>query len=253
MSRIVMTGQLPSKPYPDGEPNPDASRSLLADEFRRLIQGGREILFACGWDGRRYAGFRPGGVEVLKFCRRAEALVRRTFGEDHRYHRDLAKLAAHPQAARSGFYVHEYVHVLERALADQQRDDVFHASTMMFDSLAGDCIEVAEALLNAGCHVSATKRAGVVLEQTIRRIGRSHGVDVDALAPHELNDALLERRICDDATHRRIGACLQIARDMRQSRQPAIPNVELDEMVRWVRAFALQHRMPPSDAEHSRQ
>jgi hypothetical protein len=192
-------------------------------------------------------------VEVLKFCRRAEALVRRAFGEEHEYHHELTKLAADRHAARHGFYVHMYVNVLERGLADQLRDDVFHASEMMFDSLAGDCIEVAEALLNAGCHVSAAKRAGVVLEQTLRRIGRSEGLDVDALTSDELNDALLERRICVDATHRRIGACLQIARDMRQSDQPSIPDAELDEMVRWVRAFATQHRLLPADAEHSRQ
>jgi hypothetical protein len=248
-----MSGHTPAEPPHEGQSTSDDARSTLGDEFVRLIQCGREILFACGWNGHRYAGFRPGGVEVLKFCRRTEALIKRTLGAEHPHHRRLVGLAADPRAARKGFYVHEYVRILERALADHQRDGVFHAPEMMFESLAGDCIEVAEALLNAGCHIAAARRAGIVLEQTIRRIGQTRGVEVDAFSADELNDVLRDRRAYDDTTHRRIGACLQITRDMRQSLRVPLPDAELDEMVHWVRAFAVEHRLLSSDTEHSRQ
>ena len=95
-------------------------RSCRADpealkEFEQLIQRGHEILYACGWDGQRYAAFKPGGIEVLKFRARSLGLIRRACGEESGRYGTLQVYAGQRRAAEQGYHIKEFLDVLEAA------------------------------------------------------------------------------------------------------------------------------------------
>ena len=224
-----------------GEVNLDQS---LLNELRQLIQRGREVLYSCGWNGKVYTAFKPGGIEVLKFRAQALGLMRQVFGESSRHHCVLKELAQDRSAAERGYHIKQFVDVLERAYRECQRQQFFNASVSLLAGLGDDLIELAEAVSNAGCHLEAARRAGPVLKHVLRRLGGSRGIeDAGEMSADELNDVLLKAKAYEQSVHRRIGACLQIARDVGNQRGVCIPEEELAEMVRWVRDFAAQNRL----------
>jgi len=230
-------------------------RSCRADpealkEFEQLIQRGHEILYACGWDGQRYAAFKPGGIEVLKFRARSLGLIRRACGDESRHYRTLQVYGGERRAAEKGYHIKEFLDVLEAAYRECLREQAFFGDPEALLAEAGeDVIELAEALANAGCLMEAARRAGAVLAGILRRLGRAHGIaGSEERSPGELNDALHEAGILDESAHRRAGACLQIEHDVQGPQAWRVPEQELIEMVRWVREFALLHRFAGSRA-----
>lgn len=219
-------------------------------EFEQLIQRGHEILYACGWDGQRYAAFKPGGIEVLKFRARSLGLIRRACGENSEHYGTLQVYAGQRRAAEQGYHIKEFLDVLEAAYREYLRQRAFAGELdPLLVEVGQDVIELAETLANAGCMVEAGRHAGTVLVGVLRRLGRAHGIDrAEERSPAELTDALREAGVLDEAAHRRLAACLQLEHDARGSDAARIPDEELADMVRWVRDFALRHRSVGSRA-----
>ncbi len=222
---------------------------LLLNEVRQLIQRGHEILYSCGWNGRKYAAFKPGGIEVLKFRAQALGVIRQLFGEESGYHCTLQGYAEERRAAEKGYHIKEFLDVMESAYRDCLREQFFEASTSLLAAMSDDLIEMAEAMSNAGCHLPAAERAGAVLDGVLRTLGRARSLpDTEDMSDDELNDALFDMKVYEESSHLRIGACLQIARDVRGGRGACIPEEELAEMVCWVRDFAVEHRLVAAKA-----
>jgi hypothetical protein len=232
------------------EPRADAFDPEALREFEQLIQRGHEILYACGWDGQRYAAFKPGGIEVLKFRARSLGLIRRVCGEESGHYGALQVYAGERRAAERGYHIKEFLDVLEAAYREYLRQRAFASEPdALLVEVGRDVIELAEALANAGCLIEAGRHAGAVLVGVLRRLGRANGIDgAGERSPAELNDALREGGVLDDAAHRRLGACLQLERDVCGPDAARIPDEELAEMVRWVRDFVLRHRSVGSRA-----
>jgi hypothetical protein len=238
--RNMCADQPPDRRRP---PGPGLDTDTLR-ELEQLIQRGHEILYACGWDGRSYGAFKPGGIEVLKFRARSLGLVRRACGDESIHYRKLERYAAERHAAEKGYHIREFLDVLEAVYRQGQRQRTFglEPDPLLIETGA-DVIELAEALANAGCLVEACRHAGTVLARLLRRFARAHGVaDVDERPLPELAAALRETGVVDDAAHRRLSACLQLSHDVWGPDAVRIPEGELSEMVQWVRDFALRHR-----------
>ena len=224
---------------------------LLAQELERLIQRGREMLISCGWNGERYAAFRPGGIEVLKFRSQSVSVVRRTFGERGGFLAELRACIEDRRAPERGYHIVEFVDVLERAFEAVHLEMVFRAAPEMLMGL-DSTVEVAEALSNAGFQTDAASRAARLLEKLLVAIGESTGIeDSAAMSPDELNDRLASDQAVTEDEHRRIAACLQIARDLGGPRGACIPDGELGDMVGWIRDFTLAHRVAMSNTRRS--
>lgn len=235
---------MPDQSPTDHPPAPGFDPELLR-EFEQLIQRGHEILYACGWDGRCYAAFKPGGIEVLKFRARSLGLVRRACGDDSVHYAKLQEYAGERNAAEKGYHIREFLAVLEGAYRQGLRERAFALDPEPLLIEAGtDLIELAEALANAGCLLEACRHAGAVLECMLRKLGRAHDLSRAEDTPlPELVAALGEAGVLDDAVRRRLSACVQLARDARGPDAGRIPEGELAEMVQWVRDFALRHRL----------
>ena len=83
------------------------AQDRASDRFRRLIEAGRRIVSAAGWDGDNYQRFCPSNdYFCFRFCFRTEAmtLVRRTCGQDsdHYRYRELQRLAEAKAEANRG-------------------------------------------------------------------------------------------------------------------------------------------------------
>ncbi len=253
--KVVLPGEdgesMPSGPLPDGaEKNGGVSDPSVLDEFQQLIQRGHEVLYSCGWNGTRYTAFKPGGIEVLKFRARTLGLIRRAFGQDHHYHLALTACVDHRDLVEKGYFVKEFLDVLEQAYREYLRDRLFNISDSLLLKLSDNLIELAEAMSNAGCYLPAASQAGEVLEELLRTMGRSRAVPhADEMSGDELNDSLFGAKAYGESTHRKISACLQIARDIVGGRGLCIHEPELAEMVQWVRDFAMLHRQAGSGAD----
>jgi hypothetical protein len=213
-------------------------------ELEQLIQRGHEILYACGWNGQCYAAYKPGGIEVLKFRARSLGLVRRACGDESVHYRKLERYAAERHAAEKGYHIREFLDVLEAVYRDGQRQRTFgFEPDPLLVEAGADVIELAEALANAGCLREACGHAGTVLERMMRRLGRAHGIaDAEEASASMVASTLRDLGVLDEAAHRRLCACLQLAHDARGPNAARIPDGEMSDMVQWVRDFALRHR-----------
>lgn len=210
-----------------GDPHGDALR-----ELEQLLLRGSEILAVCGWNGSGWDAFRPGGIWVLKFRASALAFVERSCGTASPEARAMRARVDDARAIDRGYHVPEIVEALRMLYDAQCRDRVFHAAPALLFAAHGDLVELAETLANAGEVQAAARGAGVVLQKMLGRIAKTEGIE-DA-EPDVLADALFAAKRFDASTHLRIGACLQIARDLSGPRCASIPDAELQEMVRWV-------------------
>ncbi|UCD73982.1 MAG: hypothetical protein JSV91_09335 [Phycisphaerales bacterium] len=216
--------------------------STMLDEFVRLTRRGHELLHICGWDGRKYTAFKPAGLECMKFRAQALSLIRSVFGSDSSYHRYLQKLAEDGNAREKGYHLHEFLQVLEQAYRDIQREEVFESSDELLAALDDDLIEVAEALVNAGFHVPAAQRAGLLLERTIRSLARGRGIaDSESRPVDQLNDSLQAMGAYETEDHRHIGACAQIRRDAEGPESHRINAEDVMDMVIWIGRFIRKH------------
>ena len=216
--------------------------STMLDEFVRLIRRGHELMHICGWDGRKYNAFRPAGLECMKFRAQALSLIRVVCGSQSNYYLRLQKLAEDEHAREQGYHLHEFLQVLERAHGDVRREEVFTAPDELLAALDDDFIEAAEAMLNAGCHVPAARRAGALLESALRRLARERGLtDAESQPIDQLNDTLQAMGAYEVDDHRRIGAYAQIRRDAEGIESHRINAEDVQEMVLWIGRFVYQH------------
>lgn len=212
------------------------------DEFARLTTRGHELLHICGWDGRKYTAFKPAGLECMKFRAQALALIRAVFGTENEYHRRLQTLAEDSAASEKGYHLHEFLAVLETAHQQIQRQGVFDVPEDLLVALDFEIIELAEAMVNAGCHIPAAQRAGYLLDRSLRSMAHDRGVvDAESQPIDHLNDTLHIAGVYDPDVHRRIGAFAQIARDADGSDAHRINAEDVREMVLWIGRFLRKH------------
>lgn len=234
----------PSADASDGgaPPTPTAESDGIR-ELEELIQRGREILAVCGWNGRCYDAFRPGGIWVLKFRSRAHAALERLFGRGSAPEQAVHGWLEDPRAVDRGYYVPEILGALQDSYAGLCRERLFSAAPALLAAIADDVVEVAETLANAGDLVGGASRAAGIMRRQLGGLARRHlGPAEEVPSPPEIADALLERGIIDPSDHLKIGAYLQIARDLHGDRAAAIPDGELREMVRWVSELTRRFR-----------
>src|SRR2546428_8286756 len=139
------------------------------ESFRRLIDDGRQIVAAGGWDGDNYQRF-PAADDYFRFRTEAMNLVRRTCGLDSDHYRELKRLAEAKESATNPFYLVHCLGVLEAAQRDFDAGLLFDLRALIAADVLGDFIEQAEQLLAAGYLVPAASLAGAVLEDMLRKL-----------------------------------------------------------------------------------
>ena len=242
----------PTSPV-DQESSVDASTPAPAEspddasirELEGLLQRGREILAVCGWNGSSYDAFRPGGIWVLKFRSQTLASLEEIFGASNPVYRQMDGYIEDPRAVDRGYHVPEIVALLQSAYAERCRERLFNAAPALLAAVGDEVIEVAETLANAGEVIHAASRAGEILRRTVGRMGR-RALDDKAFESltnaDAIVDRLLDRGVVSTSEHLKIGAYLQIARDLHGPKQPLIHEGELREMVRWVSELCRRYR-----------
>jgi hypothetical protein len=209
-------------------------------EFDRLIQIGRDILISAGWDGRQYAAFKPGGSQCSRLRHDTLTLLKSIWGERCECYRRLHALVHAADANTNGYHMAETVAILESAFTVYSREFLFDRSELATE-VDLECIELAEALLNAGFHVPAAQRAGAILGRALGDLHAGLRPDATMTKPdadlRTTNDDLLHDNVYDAATHRRIAAMLQIRLDASGPRAERLHREDIADMIEWLRGF----------------
>lgn len=218
-----------------------STQELIKAQFQRLLEEGRQILRAAGWNGTE-VGRHPPKHDYLRFRTEAMNLVRRSCGEDSDHYRELKRLAESKDSANNAYYLMHCFGVVEAAQRDFEAGLLFDMRALLAAELLGDFIEQAETLLSAGYHVPAASLAGAVLEDTLRKLCEKHGVPVAASTKiDKLNADLARPNVYDKLIQKRITALADIRNNADHGHFDKFTRDDVEDMVKWVRAFAADY------------
>ena len=141
----------------------DSNRDAAACGARSRVTAAHEI-----HRGTQCVSNTFGADSILhyEFWTRALNLVGSACGNDSDHYLGLRQLGEAPAFANFG----ACLGIVEAAQHDFEAGLLFDLKSLIVAELAGDFIEQAETLLAAGCHVPAASLAGVVLEDTLRKM-----------------------------------------------------------------------------------
>jgi HEPN domain len=218
-----------------------SAQQRASDSFRRLIEEGRRILSASGWDGDNYHRFPPAN-DYFRFRTEAMNLIRRTCGPDSDHYRELTRLAEGKETSTNSFYFVHCLGVLEAAQRDFDAGLLFDLRALIAADILGDFVEQAEQLLAAGYHVPAASLAGAVLEDLLRKLCAKHGVSVPASTKIDrLNADLAKAGVYDKLVQKRITALADIRNNADHGHFDKFTLADVEDMVKWVKRFGADY------------
>lgn len=127
------------------------AQARASESFRRLIDDGRRVVAAGGWDGDNYQRF-PAADDYFRFRTEAMNLVRRTCGPDSDHYRELKRLAEAKESATNPFYLVHCLGVLEAAQRDFDGGLLFDLRAL----IAADVLEISSNRRSTFWHPATT-------------------------------------------------------------------------------------------------
>jgi HEPN domain-containing protein len=213
-------------------------KATIEPRFKRLIEEGREMLRAVGWDGRHFSSHHPPDDAYFRFRTEALNLVRRACGEQSDHYRELKRLAESKDSANNSFYLPPCVGVVEAAHRDFAAGALFDMRALIVAEVLGDFMEQAEALLAAGYWHPAASLAGAILEDTLRKLCTKHGIAVpESTKIDRLNAELAKAGVYDKLIQKRITALADIRNNADHGHFDKFSRDDVDDMVKWLRRF----------------
>jgi len=218
-----------------------SAQDRATDSFRRLIEEGRRIVSASGWDGDNYRRF-PAANDYFRFRTEAMNLVRRTCGPDSDHYRELTRLAEAKELSTNSFYFVHCLGVLEAAQRDFDAGLLFDLRALIAADILGDFVEQAEQLLAVGYHVPAASLAGAIVEDLLRKLCEKHGVSVPASTKIDrLNADLAKASVYDKLVQKRITALADIRNNADHGHFDKFTREDVEDMVKWVKRFGADY------------
>jgi len=178
----------------------------------------------------------PNRIRSAELMLRARNLIRRVCGEGSEHYRALLELAKLDQPAA---YVPRLQGVLLAAADDFREGRLFEFRHLIESEVLGNLIDQAESLLAAGHHVAAASLTGAVLERALRRSCDARGIVLPSTPTIDsLNAELAKAGAYSTRVQERITALAVIRNRADQGKAEAFQRGEVEDMARWVRAFA---------------
>jgi hypothetical protein len=217
------------------------THDLIKRQFENLVEEGRKILNAVGWDGRKMQR-NPPIPDYFRFRTAALNLVRRSCGEKSDHYQELKRLAESQDSATNSYYTMHCFGVVEAAHQDFEMGLLFDVRALIAAELLGDFIEQAEFLLTANYHVPAASLAGAVLEDTLRKLCERHDIPLpESTKIDRLNSDLARAEIYDRLTQKRITAIADIRNNADHGHFNKFRREDVDDMVKWIRSFTTKY------------
>lgn len=218
------------------------TQEIIKQSFERLIDEGRQILQAAGWDGDDYHGKFPPKNDYYRFRTESMNLVRRSCGQDSDHYRELKRIAEAKETSTNSYYFVHCFGVLEAARRDFEGGILFDVRALVAAEVLGDFIEQSEALLDAGYHIPAASLAGAVLEDTLRKLCEKHNLTIPASTKIDaLNADLARANVYDKLVQKRIIALADIRNNADHGHFDKFTKSDVEDMVKWIRSFSADY------------
>ena len=207
-------------------------REVVLRDFEALIAFGESLLS----DAKQKF---PNRVRSAELMLRARNLIRRVCGEGSEHYRVLLELARFEQPAA---YVPRLQGVLLAATDDFREGRLFEFRRLIEAEVHGNFVDQAESLLAAGHHVAAASLTGAVLEHALRQLCDVRGIAHPSKTTIEnLNADLAKAGAYSTLVQERITALAAIRDNADQGKPEACRRDDVEEMIRRLRAFAVDH------------
>lgn len=217
------------------------TQELVKAQFLKLIDEGRQILRAAGWNGTDLDQ-HPGHHDYFRFRTEAMNLIRRSCGQESDHYRELKRLAEAKESATNSYYFMHCFGIVEAAHRDFEGGLLFDMRALLEAEILGDFIEQAEVLLTAGYHVPAASLAGAVLEDTLRKLCNKRSVPMPKSTKIDnLNAELARAGVYDKLVQKRITALADIRNNADHGHFDKFKREDVDDMVKWLRSFAADY------------
>jgi hypothetical protein len=218
-----------------------ATQDVIKAQFVKLVTEGQQVLQAAGWDGKNL-DHHPGQHDYLRFRTEAMNLIRRSCGEDSDHYRELRRLAEAKESSTNAYYMMHCLGIVQAAQRDFEAGLLFDMRALLQAEILGDFVEQAESLLAAGYHIPAASLTGAVLEDTLRKLCDSRGVQRPASTKIDsLNAELARAGVYDKLVQKRITALADIRNSADHGHFDRFKVDDVQDMVKWVRSFAADY------------
>lgn len=217
------------------------NKEKIIDKFGKLLEEGKKILQQAGWDGNNYTQ-HPSDIDYLRWKTEAINLVKRACGETSEHYLQLKRISEDNGTKLNSFYFTHCYGTLEAAFRDFNDDFLFDIKLLIRAELIDDFLSQAEYLLQEGYHIPAASLAGGVLEDSLRKLCDKHEISCpEKTKIDKLNTSLAKANIYDKLTQKEITAKADIRNNADHGHYEKIKQINVEEMIRWVRRFVLDH------------
>ncbi|UCH79742.1 MAG: HEPN domain-containing protein [Nitrospiraceae bacterium] len=210
-------------------------------KFKSLIEEGQAILQRSGWDGKDYHS-SVNVVDYRRFRTEALNLVKRVCGENSDHYQELKRLAEHERSAGNSYFFKDCFGALQAAHKDYEDGLLFDLRALIAAEVLGDFVEQAEALVSQGYHIPAASLSGAVLEDTLRKLAKAHGLDIpEKTKIDRLNSDLARAEIYSKLVQKRITALADIRNNADHGHFDKFSKDDVEDMVTWIKRFAADY------------
>ena len=217
------------------------TREVIESQFKKLLEEGRTILAACGWDGKEMYRW-PSEAEYLRFRTQAMNLVRRACGEDSDHYKELCRLTNDQNASNNPYFFPHCLGIVQAAAHDFEAGLLFDLRRLVMAEVLGDFLEQAELLLSEGYYVPSASSAGAVLEDGLRKLWKKHKLPIpEKTTIDRLNADLARASVYDKLIQKRITALADIRNNADHGHFDKFKQEDVDDMVKWVRRFTADY------------
>jgi hypothetical protein len=216
-------------------------QALIKKEFSSLINEGRTILVAAGFQNGEFVDYPPLN-DYTRFRTSALNLVRRSCGSDSDHYVSLKYFADDKDKMSSSYHLLDCLGILEAAQRDFESGLLFDLRSLIFSEVLGDFIEQAEALFLAGYYAAAAVLIGGVLEDTLRKLAVNNNIKIpDRKSLDPINIELARAELYDKLTQKRITALADLRNTAAHGHFDKVKKDDVEDMINWVRRFTADY------------
>jgi hypothetical protein len=201
---------------------------------------GNEEIRRSGWNGRSYRNGNPDDLFYIRFRTESLNLIRRACGEDSDHYIQLRSLTE--REPKNSYYLKDCYAILEAGKNDFEGGWLFDLKALVAAELLGDFIDQADALFQNGYIHPAASLVGAVLEDTLRKLCNSNGIEIpDKTKIDSLNSNLARAGVYDKLIQKRITALADIRNNADHGHFDKYISEDVEDMIKWVRRFAADY------------
>lgn len=216
----------------------------IAQEIEDLVTVGERLVIDASVSGHSLGHDRV--QELMSIAARGGQLVSRLYGRDSHYFKMFQSVVERPNfnLMHSNFHSHvaDIVGILKGVQHEIKNGLLINFRSLLQAEIFSDFLEMAEYLLGEGCKDAAAVLLGAVLEDSLRKIADSNGIDTvnaqgKSLSIEPLNASLRKNEVYGPLVRKQITSWANLRNDAAHGHHDRYDHDQTKQMLLFVQKF----------------